>query len=77
MNLVERVLHFLRKRIDEPYCDECLGLELGTKHSLSRMLGALSSDYFRRGPMTCCRCGENKPGIVQIRSDTEGPISIN
>ena len=77
MNMSERVLHFLRKRTDEPYCDECLALELGTKHSLSRMLGALSTDYFRRGRITCCRCGETRPGIVQIRGDSEGPISIN
>jgi hypothetical protein len=76
MNTIERVLHFLRKRPDRPYCDECLAIELRVRHPLSRMLDVLSADYFRRGTVTCDRCGMKKHGIVQVWSDEEGPIKL-
>ena len=76
MNMIERVLHFCRKHPDKPYCDDCLAIELGTKHSLSHMLDVLSADYFRRGTVLCDRCGQEKHGVVQVRSDKEGPIGL-
>jgi hypothetical protein len=76
LNLSERVVWFLRKHADQSYCDECLAAEVGTKHSLSRMLDVFSGDYFQRGTVNCDRCGQEKHGIVQVRGDKEGPIKL-
>lgn len=77
MNTIERVLHFLKKHVDQAYCDECLALELRVRSSLSRMLDVLSDEYFRRGKLTCSQCGECKPGIVQVREHKDGPIGFS
>lgn len=77
MNTIERVLHFLKKHLDQAYCDECLALELKVRGSLSRMLDVLSDDYFRRGNITCSRCAKEGPGIIQIRGHNEGPIQFS
>ena len=63
MNLSERVAHFIRKQRGKPFCDDCVAIELRSRH-LWPMLENMSSIYTKREVMTCSRCGQEKLATV-------------
>ena len=75
MNTFERVLQFLAKRQDQPYCGECIALERRAKRPLTGMLNRLNPDYIERGTIVCCRGGNQRVGVLQVQDPRTGSLA--
>jgi hypothetical protein len=65
MNTAERVVHFLRKRRGQYFCDDCIVHELGLSKPVTRMTDQIGRGLNnRREIAVCSRCGEQKLSII-------------
>jgi hypothetical protein len=66
MNTAETVVHFLRKRSGEYFCDGCIERELRLAHPVNRITDQIGTGSNLRGARNrreiavCNRCGEQK-----------------
>jgi len=61
MNNAAKVVHFLRKRREQYFCDDCISRELRLAHPVNRItevVGAAPGN--RKEAATCGRCSENE-----------------
>jgi hypothetical protein len=70
MNTAERVVHFLRKRAGQYFCDDCIVQELRLSKPITRMtdqfgMGSnLRGARNRREMAICSRCAQQKLSIM-------------
>jgi hypothetical protein len=65
MNTAERVIHFLRKRSGQHFCDDCIVQELRLSQPVTRVTdqigrGSNRGLRNRRETVICSLCGERK-----------------
>ena len=72
MNTAERVVHFLRKRAGQYFCDDCIVQELRLSKPVTRMTDQIERGSNMRGSgnrrevAICSRCGEQKLSIMTL-----------
>jgi hypothetical protein len=65
MNTAEQVVHFLRKRPGQYFCDDCIVQELRLSKPVTRMTDQIGrGSNNRREVAVCSRCGEQKLSII-------------
>jgi len=70
MNTAERVVHFLRKRAGQYFCDDCIVQELRLSKPVTSMTDVIGGGANMRGARNrrevaiCSQCGEQKPSTM-------------
>jgi hypothetical protein len=72
VNTAERVVHFLRRRPGQYFCDDCIVQELRLTHSVTRMTDQIGKGSNMRGSANrretaiCSLCGERKLSVMTL-----------